>query len=123
MEREPCRFGAAISTRLLQPLAPVPLRTVERRRQHDRRPEADDAAERASARNPERTAEIYATALEVEPLAEEVYRRLMASLAAQGRHAEALDVHRRCRQMLSVVLGVAPSRETEALHQSITKAA
>lgn len=75
------------------------------------------------ARNPERTAEIYATALEVEPLAEEVYRRLMASLAAQGRHAEALDVYRRCRQMLSVVLGVAPSRETETLHHSITKAA
>jgi ATP/maltotriose-dependent transcriptional regulator MalT/DNA-binding SARP family transcriptional activator len=75
------------------------------------------------ARNPERAAAIYATALEAEPLAEEVYRRLMASLTAQGRHAEALDVYRRCRQMLAVVLGVAPSRETEALHQSITKAA
>ena len=71
----------------------------------------------------ERSVEIYATALEAEPLAEELHRRLMVCLATQGRHAEALDVYRRCRQMLSLVLGVAPSRETEALHHSITKAA
>jgi ATP/maltotriose-dependent transcriptional regulator MalT/DNA-binding SARP family transcriptional activator len=69
-----------------------------------------------------RAAEICAAALEVEPLAEELYRRLMACLAAQGRHAEALDAYRRCRQMLSVVLGIAPSRETDAVHASIARA-
>lgn len=66
---------------------------------------------------------IYISALEAEPLAEEVYRRLMTCLASQGRQAEALDVYRRCRHMLSVVLGVMPSRTTEELHQAIAKAA
>jgi DNA-binding SARP family transcriptional activator len=74
------------------------------------------------AGRPDRTVEIYTSALEAEPLTEEFYRRLMACLAAQDRRAEALDVYRRCRHMLSVVLDVAPSRETEALHQSIARA-
>lgn len=73
--------------------------------------------------DPARAAEIYAVALEAEPLAEEVYRRLMLVLAGQGRRAEALDAYRRCRHLLSVVLGVAPSRETEALHHAIAQAA
>ena len=72
---------------------------------------------------PARATEIYATALEAEPLAEELYRGLMACLAAHGRHAEALDVYRRCRQMLSVVLGAAPSRETEVLRHAIAQTA
>lgn len=66
-------------------------------------------------------AELCAAALEFEPLAEELYRRVMACLAAQGRHAEALDAYRRCRQMLSVVLGIAPSRETEAVYAAIAR--
>jgi DNA-binding SARP family transcriptional activator len=33
---------------------------------------------------------------------------------AQGQRAEAIEVFRRCRQMLSVTLGVAPTGETEA---------
>jgi DNA-binding SARP family transcriptional activator len=72
---------------------------------------------------PARAAEIYTVALEAEPLAEELYRRLMVILAAQDRRAEALDAYRRCRHLLSVVLGVAPSRETEALRQAIARPA
>ena len=68
---------------------------------------------------PERAADVCATALELEPLAEELYRRLMACLAAQGRLAEAIDAYRRCRQMLTIVLGIPPSRETEAVHATI----
>lgn len=75
------------------------------------------------AGNPARAVEIYSAALEVEPVAEELYRRLMAVLAAQGRRPEALDVYRRCRQILSVVLGAPPSRETEATHAAITQGA
>lgn len=72
---------------------------------------------------PVRAREIYATALEAEPLAEELYRGLMACLAADGRHAEAFVVYRRCRQMLLAVHGVEPSRETEVLWRTIAQAA
>jgi DNA-binding SARP family transcriptional activator len=67
--------------------------------------------------------EIYATALEAEPLAEELYRGLMACLAADGRHAEAFVIYRRCRQMLLAVHGVEPSRETDDLWRTIAQAA
>lgn len=54
-------------------------------------------------------------ALEAEPLAENLYRKLMQIHADQGSHAEVLRVYRRCRKMLSVLLSVKPSAETEAL--------
>jgi DNA-binding SARP family transcriptional activator len=73
--------------------------------------------------SPVRATEIYATALEAEPLAEELYRGLMACLAADGRHAEAFVVYRRCRRMLVAVHGVEPSRETEVLWRTIAQAA
>jgi DNA-binding SARP family transcriptional activator len=43
----------------------------------------------------------------------------MRALAATGDKAEALNVFRRCRELLSIVLGVKPSAETERLHQEI----
>jgi LuxR family maltose regulon positive regulatory protein len=58
---------------------------------------------------------LYGRVLEQQPLAEEIARRLMACLLQQGQRAEALEVFRRCRQQLSVVLGVRPAPETEAL--------
>ncbi len=39
---------------------------------------------------------LYEQAVDVEPLAEELYRRLMLCLSAQGRRAEAMEVYRRC---------------------------
>ncbi len=51
---------------------------------------------------------LYERVLEIDNVAEEVYRRLMSCYARAGRPAEALRVYRRCRQMLSLVLGVAP---------------
>ncbi|MEP7183384.1 MAG: BTAD domain-containing putative transcriptional regulator [Betaproteobacteria bacterium] len=63
-----------------------------------------------------RAAELYERAIELDPLAETFYRRQMICLHAQGRRAEAIEVFRRCRQTLSVTLGVAPTRETEAVH-------
>jgi DNA-binding SARP family transcriptional activator len=77
--------------------------------------------ERAGA--PARAAEIYAIALEAEPLAEELYRRLMVVLAEQDRRAEALGAYRRCRHMLAKVLGVAPSRDTELLREAVASPA
>jgi LuxR family transcriptional regulator, maltose regulon positive regulatory protein len=58
----------------------------------------------------------YRKALELDVTAEPIYRRLMRSLAAQGRSAEAIEVYRRCREMLSIVLATKPSPETEAVY-------
>ncbi len=58
---------------------------------------------------------LYQRATELDALAETFYRRQMSCLRRMGRRAEAINVYRRCRQMLSVVLCVAPSPETEAV--------
>lgn len=65
---------------------------------------------------------LYERVLEIDNVAEEAYRRLMSCYARAGRPAEALRVYRRCRQMLSLVLGIAPSAETETLYRSIAQA-
>ena len=43
----------------------------------------------------------------------------MRSLAATGDQAEALIAFRRCRELLSIVLGLKPSAETERLYREI----
>ena len=65
---------------------------------------------------------LYQRVIELDPLAESFYRRQMLCLHRQGRRAEALDLFRRCRQMLAVTLGVAPGGETEALYRSLVGA-
>ena len=63
--------------------------------------------------------DLYRRGLEADNLAEPLYRGLMRALAANGDHAEALNAFRRCRELLSIVLGVRPSTETERLHREI----
>lgn len=53
--------------------------------------------------------------VEQEPIAEEIYRRLMSCLLQLGRRDEAYEAYRRCRSQLSILLSIAPSAETEAL--------
>ncbi len=62
---------------------------------------------------------LYERALDEDSLAEELYRRLMHCHLRRGEPAEAARVYRRCREMLSVQLGIPPSAETEALFKSI----
>jgi two-component SAPR family response regulator len=62
---------------------------------------------------------LYDRALDEDSLAEELYRRLMRGHLARGEPAEAARVYRRCRDMLSVQLGIPPSADTEALFKSI----
>jgi LuxR family transcriptional regulator, maltose regulon positive regulatory protein len=69
----------------------------------------------------DKAAELYQRGLELDTLAEELYRRLMTIYQRRGQCASALEVYRRCRQMLSVVLGVKPSAETEALCQAVKR--
>jgi LuxR family transcriptional regulator, maltose regulon positive regulatory protein len=64
--------------------------------------------------------DVYRRGLEVDNLAESFYRGLMRALAATGAKAEALGAFRRCRELLSIVLGVKPSTETERLYRDIS---
>jgi DNA-binding SARP family transcriptional activator len=67
----------------------------------------------------ERAAAVYQRGIELDQLAESLYRGLMICYREQGNHSEALKVYRRCRDMLSVVLGVQPTAETQAVYQSL----
>jgi DNA-binding SARP family transcriptional activator len=63
--------------------------------------------------------DVYRRGLEADNLAESFYRGLMRALAATGDQAEALNAFRRCRELLSIVLGIKPSAETEHLQREI----
>ena len=65
--------------------------------------------------------DVYRRGLEADNLAESIYRGLMRALAATGDHAEALTAYRRCRELLSIVLGLKPSLETERLYREIAQ--
>lgn len=67
----------------------------------------------------ERAEVLYRRALEVDPLAEAFHCGLMRCLKAQGRVAEALEAYRRCRDILSITLGVQPCRETQAVYLAL----
>lgn len=62
---------------------------------------------------------LYARALELDNLAEALYRRLMICHRENGDPAEALNVYRRCKDMLSIVLNLKPSPETEAIRAGL----
>ena len=60
---------------------------------------------------------LYHRALESDPLAEELYRQLMRCYQRAGRHTEAVGVYRRCRDMFSILLGVAPADGTTVIYR------
>jgi len=64
-------------------------------------------------------AELYTRGIETDDLAEEVYQGLMRCCRALGRPAEGLAAYRRLRLMLSVVLGIAPTPDSDALYRAL----
>jgi ATP/maltotriose-dependent transcriptional regulator MalT/DNA-binding SARP family transcriptional activator len=62
---------------------------------------------------------VYQRVLELDPLAESTYQRLMIVQARQGHQAAALATYGRCRQTLLRSLGTKPSNETEAIRRSL----
>jgi len=66
---------------------------------------------------------LYQGAIELDPFAEEIYRRLMLCQHTMGQRNEALYTYRRCRKQLAAVLGVEPSAETERLYRVLSSAA
>ena len=63
---------------------------------------------------------LYQAVLERDNLAEAVYRRLMVCQRELGDAAGAMLTYRRCRELLSIVLGRPPGAETEAIRQSLS---
>jgi LuxR family transcriptional regulator, maltose regulon positive regulatory protein len=59
------------------------------------------------------------TAIEADACAEPAYVRLMTAYARTGRRAEASRAYERCRAALATGLGLTPSRDLEALHQTL----
>jgi DNA-binding SARP family transcriptional activator len=77
------------------------------------------AAEHEAAQRWEEAAAIYQRGIELDNLAERLYRGLMVCHRALGNHAEAFQTYRRCRELLSVVLGVQPTAQTQAVYESL----
>jgi ATP/maltotriose-dependent transcriptional regulator MalT len=65
---------------------------------------------------------LYERALELDNLAEAVYRRLMICQRELGDPAGALTTYRRCRELLSIVLNRRPTADTEAVRESLNAA-
>lgn len=60
-------------------------------------------------------AQLAREVVELEPFRETGWQRLMRALADGGNRAEALRAYASCRDLLAKELGVAPSKETEAI--------
>jgi DNA-binding SARP family transcriptional activator len=74
---------------------------------------------RESAAQWQEAAATYESGIRADPLCEDFYQSLMLSFLKQGKAAEAYATYRRCRDALSITLGVKPSAKTEALRQQI----
>lgn len=61
----------------------------------------------------------YLKGLEIEPLAEALYRGLMHCYDRTGQRAEALSAYYRCQKVLEEQLQITPSEQTMALYDSI----
>jgi two-component SAPR family response regulator len=67
----------------------------------------------------DRAIRYYRRGLEVDPLIETLYQRLMCCLRDTGRVAEALATYQRCRTILAEQFGIEPSRATIELYRSL----
>lgn len=66
--------------------------------------------------------EVFERGLEVDNLAEPLYQQIMLCQQRRGEHAEVLRTYRRCRELLSIVLGVRPSWQTEQIRAASAQA-
>jgi ATP/maltotriose-dependent transcriptional regulator MalT/DNA-binding SARP family transcriptional activator len=62
---------------------------------------------------------LYRHAIDIDDLAEPVYRRLMSCYLKEGRVADATEVYRLCCAALAAAGVARPSAETEALYQAV----
>ena len=100
-----------------EPDARWALQTRERLRSKFVRALSSEAAELEKSADWESALRLYAKGLEADDLTELFYQGVMRCLLEQDKRAEALSTYRRMRQILSVVLGIQPSKESDALYQ------
>lgn len=67
----------------------------------------------------EKAVNSYRKGLEIDPLAEVFYQRLMLCYQRQGRRVEALSVYQRCHTVFAALLGIAPSSHLEAARRTL----
>lgn len=63
--------------------------------------------------------DLYQRGIDIDSLAEEFHQGQMRAYLALGRYAEGLAVYRRLKQNLSVILGVMPTTESQALFRAL----
>jgi LuxR family maltose regulon positive regulatory protein len=83
----------------------------------------DAARECEHARRWEDAATLYRSAIELDSLNEGLYRGLMLCHQQLGDHSEALQIYRRCRELLTRFLGIPPNAKTQALYHSVRERA
>jgi LuxR family maltose regulon positive regulatory protein len=71
----------------------------------------------------EDAANLYRSGIELDSFSEGLYRGLMLCHQQLGDHSEALQAYRRCRELLTRFLGIAPSAKTQALYHSVRERA
>jgi LuxR family transcriptional regulator, maltose regulon positive regulatory protein len=79
----------------------------------------DAARECERVRRWEDAANLYRSGIELDSLNEGLYRGLMLCHQELGDHSEALQIYRRCRELLTRFLGIPPNAKTQALYHSV----
>jgi two-component SAPR family response regulator len=67
----------------------------------------------------EQAIECYQKGIDVDDLVEVFYQRLMSCCLKTHRLSEGMSIYRRCRQTLSIKLGLRPEPETESLYRAL----
>jgi LuxR family maltose regulon positive regulatory protein len=83
----------------------------------------DAARQCERARRWEDAANLYRSGIELDSLNEGLYRGLMLCHQELGDHSEALQIYRRCRELLTRFLGIPPNAKTQALYHSVRERA
>jgi LuxR family maltose regulon positive regulatory protein len=83
----------------------------------------DAARDCERARRWEDAANLFRAGIELDSLNEGMYRGLMLCHQQLGDHSEALQAYRRCRELLTRFLGIAPNAKTQALYHSVRERA
>jgi LuxR family transcriptional regulator, maltose regulon positive regulatory protein len=83
----------------------------------------DAARECERGRRWEDAANLYRAGIELDSLNEGLYRGLILCHQQLGDHSEAMQAYRRCRELLTRFLGIAPNAKTQALYHSVRERA
>jgi two-component SAPR family response regulator len=106
-----------------EPEKPWAVKTRQELRDHMLRAIRDAARECERARRWGDAANLYRSGIELDSLNEGLYRGLMLCHQELGDHSEALQIYRRCRELLTRFLGIPPNAKTQALYHSVRERA